>query len=118
MVSGIQLLGIFFALVLGYFTFLNFKRREFTLREFLGWELLWVGFGVASIFPSDFKIFSGHFGTFRPLDFFVIIGFIVVLSISFYTYVYVDRLRKHMEQVVRDLALSEHSDLQKKSNKQ
>lgn len=107
MVSGIQLIGVLFALVQSYFTFLHFKRREFTLRELWGWEILWIGFAAVSLYPDQFKVFAGKFGTFRPLDFFVVVGFIVVLSISFYTYVNLDRLRKKIEKAIREMALSD-----------
>jgi len=115
MVSGIQLLGILFGLVQSYFTFLHFKRREFTIREFIGWEAVWVSFVVITLFPQPFATFAVGFGVIRPLDLFIILGFIVTLSISFYTYVNVDKLRKQFEKAVRDLALIESEVSQKKS---
>ena len=107
MVSGIQLLGVFFALVQGYFTFLHFKRQEFTIREFFGWEVIWIGFGLVTLFPERFSLLAGRFGALRPLDLFTVFGFVLVLSISFYTYVNLDRMRKRMERIIRELALSE-----------
>ena len=107
MVSGIQLLGILFGLTTSYFTYVNFKRREFTVREFLGWEAVWVSFVIATIFPEQFRVLAFNLGTIRALDLFTFFGFVLVLSISFYTYVYVDRLRKRLEKTIRDLALSE-----------
>jgi hypothetical protein len=107
MVSGIQLVGIFFGLITSYFTFLHFKRQEFTLREFLGWELVWISFVAVTLVPEQFKVVASHFGAFRPLDFFTVIGFILVLGISFYTYVNVDRLNKKIEKTIRDLALQD-----------
>ena len=107
MVSGIQLLGVFFALALSYFTFLNYKRREFTIREFLGWLVVWICFGLVTVFPGKFSILAGNFGAFRTLDLFTVAGFMVVLSISFYTYVHLDRLRKKLEWTIRELALKD-----------
>lgn len=106
MVSGIQIVGAIFGLLVSYFTFLHWKRREFTFREFLGWEAIWVGFIAATLFPNSFSIFLGNLGVLRLLDLFSIIGFILVLSITFYTYVGLDRLRKKLEKAIRDLALS------------
>lgn len=114
MVSGIQLVGIIFALIQGYFTFLHYKREEFTIREFIAWEILWISLGYVTIFPRSFELFSGTLGAIRPLDLFSLLGFIVVLSISFYTYVNVDRLRKKLEKTIRDLALSEMDEEKKK----
>jgi len=103
--SGLQLIGLIFTFVQAYFTFLHFKRGEFTLRECLGWMSIWLVFGAVTLFPEFFKVVAGNFGALRPLDFFTILGFIVILSISFYTYVSVDRLRKSLEKAVRELAL-------------
>ena len=107
MVSGIQVIGAVFGLALSYFTFLHFKRREFTLREFVGWQALWAFFMLVPLFPRAFAIFAGSLGALRPLDLFSVLGFIVVLSISFYTYVNVDRLRRSLEKTIRDLALKD-----------
>jgi hypothetical protein len=107
MVSGIQLIGVFFGLITSYFTFLHYKRKEFTLRECLGWELVWLGFVLITLFPQPFADIAPLFGVVRPLDLFIVVGFIIVLSISFYTYVNVDRLRKKLEKTIRDLALTD-----------
>ena len=106
MVSGIQLVGILFSLLASYFSFLNYKRQEFTLRELLGWEIVWVGFLLSTLFPNALNIFLPGFGVLRSFDLLSIIGFILVLSISFYTYINVDRLRKKLEKAIRDLALN------------
>jgi len=107
MVSGVQLIGIFFGLITSYFTFLHYKRHEFTVREFIGWEVVWISFVAITLFPQPFANVAPMFGVVRPLDLFIILGFIVVLSISFYTYVNLDRLRKRMEKAVRDLAIQD-----------
>ena len=107
MVSGIQIIGIIFALAQSYFTFLHYKRKEFTIRECAGWLFIWLMFAVVTLFPGEFRILAGNFGAFRPLDFFTVVGFLVVLSISFYTYINVDRLRKRLEVAVRELALND-----------
>jgi hypothetical protein len=104
---GLQIIALLFALVISYFTYLNYRRREFTVREFLSWELLWIGFAFVTIFPATFNLVSQRFGAIRPLDLFTILGFVVTLSISFYTYSNLDRLRKKMEKAFRDMALEE-----------
>ena len=107
MVSGIQILGILFSLILSYFTFLNYKRRFFTGRECIGWLAIWGGFAIVTLYPNLFQTFSGELGATRAFDTFSVIGFIVTLSISFYTYVNLDRLRKVVEKMVRDVAMKD-----------
>lgn len=105
MISGIQILALFAALILSYFSYLQYKRKEFTFREYLGWQLVWICFGAVTLFPEWFRVISARFGAISTLDFFTVLGFIVVLSISFYTYINVDRLRKRLEKAIRELAL-------------
>lgn len=107
MITGLQLIAFFAALFLSYFSYLCFKRHDFTLKEYMGWQSVWLVFAIVTLFPEEFSVWSTKFGSIRPLDFFTVIGFIVVLSISFYTYVNVDRLRKKLERAIRDLALSD-----------
>lgn len=107
MVSGIQIIGIIFGLVLAYFSFLHYKRGEFTIREFLGWEGLWVAFILVTVYPSKFLVYSTNLGATRAFDLFSLLGFTVVLTISFYTYVSLDRLRRQLEKAIRDAALSD-----------
>ncbi|MEI6478411.1 MAG: DUF2304 domain-containing protein [bacterium] len=114
MVTGIQLVGIIFGLVLTYFTFLHYKRDEFSLKEFLGWQAIWVCFLAITLFPNTFYSFNSDLGILRPLDLYTILGFIVVMSITFYNYVNVDRLRKQLEKAIRDLALKDFKQDQSK----
>ena len=105
--SGIQVIGAAFGLIISYFTFLHYKRGEFTVREFIGWETLWVAFVLTTIFVQSFQPFTNTFGAVRLFDLIVALGFIVVLSISFYTYICVDILRKNLEKAIRDLAMQD-----------
>jgi hypothetical protein len=107
MVSGIQVIALIFALAQGYFTYVQWKKREFTLREFLAWEAVWITFAITTLFPRQIALLAGDLGTFRPLDFFTILGFMLVLLIAFRTYVEVDRVRKTLEKTIRDLALED-----------
>lgn len=118
MLSGLQVVVILFVLIQCYFTYLHFKRREFTLRECVGWLLIWLAFGAVALWPEFFQVVSTQFGAIRSLDFFTIVGFVIVLTISFYTYVQVDRLRKRFERIVRELSLQDLDEaFQKKQEK-
>ncbi|MFA6082423.1 MAG: DUF2304 domain-containing protein [Patescibacteria group bacterium] len=113
MVSGIQIIGVLFGLVLSYFTYLAYKRTQFTIREYLGWQTIWVCFVLVTLYPNMFQVFSSNLGTARAFDLFSVLGFTVVLGISFYTYVNLDRLRKTLEKTIRDLSLREIDDNKK-----
>ena len=108
MMLGIQTLGLFFGLFMIYLTFLNSKRREFTLKEWAFWSFLWLGFMFVTLFPNSLDFFvKGVLKLKRPLDFFIIIGFMFLTGAVFYTYTVVRKNQKRIETIVRELALKE-----------
>lgn len=102
---GIQILGVIFALFMGYFSFVYFKRREFSLPVLILWEILWFALIFVTIFPTSTNFFLEKLGLARAMDFFMILGFMVVLGLSFYNYIVVGRLQKKIEKLVRKEAL-------------
>lgn len=110
--SGLQVTVLLFVLIQAYFTHLHFKRREFTLKECFGWLVIWGIFGAVALFPEFFHVVSDRFGAIRSLDFFTILGFVLVLSISFYTYIQVDKQRKRLERIIRELSLQEIDEIE------
>lgn len=110
MISTIQVLVLIFVLAQAYFTYLHYKRQEFTVRECLGWLLIWVSFGAVALYPEFFAVVSTKLGAIRSLDFFTIAGFVIVLAISFYSYIQIDRLRRRFERIVRELSLQDFDE--------
>lgn len=116
-ILGIQILGMLFSLVMIYFTFLHYKRKEYPVETFLFWIVLWIGFIFMAIFPTslDFVIKDVlKFG--RRLDFFIIGGFIFLIALVYYNYVTVKSVRIKMEKVIRRIAL-ENAKKENKRNK-
>ncbi|MBI4453312.1 DUF2304 domain-containing protein [Candidatus Woesearchaeota archaeon] len=105
-ILGIQILGLLFSLIMLYFTFLHYKRKEYPVETFLFWIVLWIGFIFMVIFPTsmDFVIKDVlKFG--RRLDFFIIGGFIFLIALVYYNYVTVKSIRIKVEKVIRKIAL-------------
>ncbi|MBS3122419.1 DUF2304 domain-containing protein [Candidatus Woesearchaeota archaeon] len=105
-ILGIQILGLLFSLVMLYFTFLHYKRKEYSVETFLFWIVLWIGFIFMVIFPTslDFVIKDIlKFG--RRLDFFIIGGFIFLIALVYYNYITVKSIRIKVEKVIRKIAL-------------
>ena len=103
---GIQIIGILFALFMLYFTFLHLRRKEFTIKETMFWIFAWLIFLFLSIFPMglDFMI-KDWFSFSRRLDFFIILGFIFLIGIVFYSYTIIRKIQNKIEKVVRKIAL-------------
>ncbi len=114
----IQLLGIIFGLGMMYFTFVKYKRKELNKTEFLVWFGGWILLALVAIKPSALDFISGHLKFYRRLDFFVVVGFFVLLGLGFFNYSTVKKLEKKLEVYVRKEAIEE-ANLQraKESNK-
>lgn len=105
MVLGIQIAGLLFGLFIIYYSFLNYKRKEFTIKEFSFWLALWTVFIVLSIFPFILDPILKPLGFFRAFDFFIMSGFLFLIAAIFYTYTVTRKNQKRLETVVREMAI-------------
>lgn len=102
---GVQIIGVLFAVFMAYFTFVYFKRNEFSLPVLIFWELLWIALIFVTSFPASTNFFLEKLGFTRAMDFLTVLGFMFILGLSFYNYIVIARMRKKMERLVRKDAL-------------
>jgi|SRR3989344_5749536 len=112
-ILGIQILGILFGLFMLYFSFLQFKRKEFKLPEFVFWALLWIAFIVVTTIPEITSPIVKSLSFVRTLDFFIILGFMFLGGMGFYNYVILKKNQNKIETIVRELAIKERKDTKK-----
>ena len=105
-ILGIQIVGFLFGLFIIYYSFLNYKRKEFTVREFSFWIILWVIFIILSVFPFILDPILKPLGFFRAFDFFIMSGFLFLIASIFYTYTITRKTQKQLESIVRTIALN------------
>lgn len=105
MVLGIQILGLFFGLFMLYYSFLHFKRKEFTAKEFVFWIVLWIIFSYVAVFPAALDFIAQKLNLIRTLDLLIIVGFMALIAMFFYTYTLLRANQKKLEEVVRKVAL-------------
>ncbi len=105
MVLGIQIAGLLFGLFMIYYSFLNYKRKEFTVKESSLWIFVWIVFIVITLFPSVLDPIVEIGGFFRTLDVLIISGFIFLIATNFYTYTITRKTQKQMEKIVRATAI-------------
>ena len=105
MVLGIQIAGILFGLFMVYYSFLNYKKREFTVKEFSFWILAWMLFIAIALFPSVLDPISKSLAFARTFDLLVITGFLFLIISVFYTYTVTRKTQKQVEQIVRSMAM-------------
>ncbi len=103
----VQILGLLFALFMVYLTFLYSKRKEFTLKEWGFWTVVWGIFSVLVLVPRILDPVIATIGIGRKMDLFIVAGFIFLIGISFYTYTLVRKNQKKIEKIVRNIAYQE-----------
>ena len=101
----IQFLGVIFGTAMMYFTFVKYKRKELSRLESSMWFAGWILLVIIGLFPFtlDFLVAPLHF--YRRLDFFVVLGFFLLLGLGFYNYSLVKKMEQKLERYVRSEAL-------------
>jgi len=107
MLLGIQVIAIIFGIVMMYLTFLYFKRKDFNKFQLAFWEILWLAFLFVAILPDSVNSITEQLGIVRAMDLFMILGFVFVISLAFYNYLVVGKLKKSLEKYVRKEALTD-----------
>ncbi len=105
MIYGIQIIGVLFALVMIYLTFLFYKKRAYNGRSYILWTGLWIFFLFIVAFPNTLYGIMETLEIKRTVDFFVITAFLFFSVVIFYLYVIVKRSQKMLEEIVRKVAL-------------
>ena len=105
MIFGIQILGIIFGLLMAYFCFLHYKRREFGKVQFLFWEILWLGFIFVILFPKTTDVLVQELNVGRAIDLFIILGFMFITFLTFYGYAMINKIKRALEKKIREEAL-------------
>ena len=96
MVLGIQIAGFLFGLFFLYYTFINYKRKEFTAKEFALWVIIYVAVIIISFFPSLLDPIVKYGGFFRALDVLIVSGFLFLIAAIFYTYIITRKNQKQL----------------------
>ena len=101
----IQLLGILFGSAMLYFTFVKFKRKELSEMELASWFIGWIILIIIAIVPSVLDTIIAPLNFYRRLDFFVVVGFFVLLGLGFYNYSVVKKMERKLVKFVRQEAI-------------
>ena len=104
---GVQIAAIIFVLWMSYFSYLHFRRKEFSLIEFSFWQLMWIGLAVVVIFPKSVDFILKKFSITRTFDLVVIVGIMILFGVTFRNYVLLRRTERKLEELVRQGAINE-----------
>ncbi len=104
-VLGIQVFGLVFGIFILYMSFLQWKKKEFTINEWAFWAGFAVLFSIVSLFPNILSPIVTSLKLGRTLDLFIILGFMFLIAATYYTYRVVRKTQKGLEDLVRQIAL-------------
>src|SRR4030067_1826855 len=105
MIFGLQILAVVFALVMIYFAYVNFKRKEINRVELSIWVSAWGAASFMVLFPDTLRAFAQTFFISRLLDLLVLGGFVLVITMVAIAYVRTKRIEKKLERFIRQEAL-------------
>ena len=105
MVLVVQVVGIVFAVMLMYFTFLNYKRKDMNLGEFIFWFALWIVFIYVTLVPYSLSFIADTLQLVRLMDLFTISALMFLIVLTFYNYMMTMHTKRKIEHVVRAIAL-------------
>ena len=101
----VQIFGLTIAIFMIYYTYLNYKRKNFSKLDLIFWSLIWGALSYASLFPESLNIVLETLGVARAMDLFTIVGVVISFILIFYLYVTSSKNKKKLESLVEKLAL-------------
>lgn len=105
MIVGVQIVGLFFGIVMMYLTFLHYKKKYYDITSLLLWTVVWLSMLFVVLFPSTFYGIMESIQVERTADFLVMGALLVFSTVIFYVYSTVKRTENRVTRVVRKLAL-------------
>ena len=101
----LKTIGFCFGIIMGYTTFLSYKKRELNKIHFLFWELVWALMLFVVFFTDLTTEAVRAIGFIRVMDFLTVAGFIIIVLLSFYNYSSLNKIKKQLGEMVRREAL-------------
>jgi hypothetical protein len=110
MAYAFEYIGVFFLLIMIYFSYLVYKKKELTRFGLIFWILLWLGGIFLILFHNYFNYLLSPLNIIRIMDLYMIIAFMILFSLVFYLFVKKRKLEKKLEEITRQIALKPLND--------
>lgn len=105
MITGLQITGVLFALMMIYFAILHYKKNNLNGVEIVSWISIWILVILIMLFPEIVRIYASSFAISRLLDLLIGGAFIILFIMVSSAYVKVNKIEKKMDDLVRKIAL-------------
>jgi hypothetical protein len=115
---GIQIVGLLFGLFMSYYSFLNFKKKNFSQFEFFLWETFWILLMFITLFPDSLNfIIKDILSLSRPLDFFIIVGFLSLILLTYVNYNINKINERKVNKIISKMSILQLESVKNKSGK-
>ena len=104
-VIGVQLVLLFFAFIMGYYLFLNWKKGDISGKSFSSWVFIWLVFGILAIFPKLLEPLIEELFIVRVMDLGVIVALMIITFLTLENNIKIMKLERNTEKLVRKLAV-------------
>lgn len=109
----LQLLSLLFGLFMIYWSFFIYKKKVVNLTELIFWAITWSIFILIALFPITTKFFLETFRINRTMDLVMILAFMVLWITSYANYLENKKLKKKLQDLVREIAIKERNKKKK-----
>lgn len=103
--NAIQIIALLFVLWMTYFSFLHYRRHEFSIWEFSFWQIIWLGLATIVLFPGPTKLVIEKLHFSRAFDLLTAGGILILFGVTFRNYVLLRRTEHQLEEFIRREAL-------------
>lgn len=105
MVLAVQGIGLVGVAAMMFYTYLQQRRGNISVRGFVAWLLIWAGLGVVISYPSLFYPVMETLQIPSTADFIFSVGLFVTLAGLFILHSRVTRVQKRLNKLVEDDAV-------------
>lgn len=102
----IKIIIIAFILFVLYRTFLRFKQKDITIREFFIWTIFWSLVIAATLVPQQTDRVAAFVGVERGADLLVYLSIIALFFVVFKIIVKLEKIDRNITEVVRNTAIN------------
>ncbi len=101
----LQSIGVAFSLFMLYITFTQFKRGDFTSKDFGLWGIVWILLGIFIIFPQILGDLAVKVSVQGALQFLILISIAFLFMISFIIYHKMRKQERKINSLISAVAL-------------
>ena len=97
---GIQVAGVILMAVMGYMTFLYYKKSVLSKSEAVFFITIWGMTAYITLFPESISVLSNRLWLIRKMDFVLVVGIAFSVFLSFLAWLQQKQVRKQIEKLV------------------